>query len=67
MFWQDVDITDEPSTIRDVIQSHELHQVFELRVTTVVLNIIQQKLDELTDAKENMQGLVKTETRQAVS
>lgn len=67
MFWQDVDITDEPSTIRDVIQSHELHQVFELRVTTVVLNIIQQKLDELTDAKEHRQGLVRAETRQAVS
>ncbi|KAI1778255.1 SET domain-containing protein [Hypoxylon cercidicola] len=67
MFWQDVDITDEPNTVKDIIQGHELHQIFELRAMTVVLNIVQQKLEELTSVKDSVLGLVRAETRQAAS
>ncbi|KAI1763942.1 SET domain-containing protein [Hypoxylon sp. FL1150] len=67
MFWQEVDITSEPSTIKDLLQSHELHKIFELRAKMVVLNIVQQKLEELTDVEEHILGPVRTEIRQAAS
>ncbi|KAI0164242.1 SET domain-containing protein [Hypoxylon sp. FL1284] len=67
MSWQDVDITDKPSTIQDLIKDHELHQIFELRAVTVVLNIVQQKLEELTNAKGSVPEAAKTEALQAAS
>ncbi|KAI0376011.1 SET domain-containing protein [Hypomontagnella monticulosa] len=47
VFWQDIDVTRTLSTIEDLIQDHELHQVFELRAIMVVENIIQQQLEQL--------------------
>ncbi|KAI1380810.1 SET domain-containing protein [Hypoxylon crocopeplum] len=69
MFWQDVDITHMPNTIEDLIHNHELHKIFELRAITVISNIIQQQLDELTDCREGdgTPELVKGEIWRAVS
>ncbi|KAI0472620.1 SET domain-containing protein [Xylariaceae sp. FL0804] len=44
VFWQDVDITDEPNNIQDLIKNHELYQVFRLRAVTVLLEMVQQQL-----------------------
>lgn len=65
MFWQDVDITQVPNTIQELLHDHELHRIFELRAITVVLNIIQQQLEDLTNIQGRTQGLGRQETRQA--
>ncbi|OTA70315.1 SET domain-containing protein [Hypoxylon sp. EC38] len=69
MFWQDVDVTHVPNTVKDLIHDHELYQVFELRVITVILNIIQQQLQELSDSQHNTEApeSVRQEIWQAVS
>ncbi|KAI0833191.1 SET domain-containing protein [Hypoxylon sp. FL0890] len=69
MFWQDADVTDAPNTIKELIQDHELYQIFELRVITIVLNIIEQQLQELSEGRDGAKapGSVKEEIWQAVS
>ncbi|KAI0143944.1 SET domain-containing protein [Hypoxylon sp. NC0597] len=69
MFWQDVDVTHAPNTVKDLIRGHELYQVFELRVITVILNIIQQQFQELSDSQGRAKAAesVREEIWQAVS
>ncbi|KAJ1326594.1 N-lysine methyltransferase SETD6 [Microdochium nivale] len=47
MFWQDDDVTDRQTSFREVISSHELAKIFELRVVTIVLELIQGTLHRL--------------------
>ncbi|KAI0024234.1 hypothetical protein F4780DRAFT_768886 [Xylariomycetidae sp. FL0641] len=44
MFWQEVDITEEPKRILDLIREHELHPIFHLRAVTIVLDTVEQQL-----------------------
>ncbi|KAI1211736.1 SET domain-containing protein [Annulohypoxylon truncatum] len=69
MFWQDIDVTDEPDTIINHIRNHELYPIFELRVLTVLFNIFQGRLEELTSSgdEDKMPGSIRTEIWQAVS
>ncbi|KAI1140464.1 SET domain-containing protein [Hypoxylon sp. FL0543] len=69
MFWQDIDVTDVPNTIENLIRDHELYPIFELRVLTVVLNVIEHQLQELTEnrGRAKAPGSVREEIWQAVS
>ncbi|KAI1418728.1 SET domain-containing protein [Hypoxylon sp. FL1857] len=69
MFWQDADVTRVPNTIKDLIRDHELYEIFELRVITVILNIIEQQLHELTYSRDGAgePESVREEIWQAVS
>ncbi|KAI1107058.1 SET domain-containing protein [Jackrogersella minutella] len=60
MYWQDVDVTDVPDKIKDHICSHELYRIFELRAITVVIDIIQRQLQELTDSRDRDRPLGST-------
>jgi hypothetical protein len=47
MFWQETDVTDQASNMENLVKGHELCQIFRLRVVTVVLEMIQQRLEVL--------------------
>ncbi|CAJ2502715.1 Uu.00g101090.m01.CDS01 [Anthostomella pinea] len=70
MFWQETDITDEPYAIPELIGSHELAQIFKLRAVTVILEVVQQQLQELSPGEERsdaIPGLARAEVLQAAS
>ncbi|RYP90706.1 hypothetical protein DL770_003171 [Monosporascus sp. CRB-9-2] len=48
MLWQERDVTDAPGTFKDLINGHDLQQVFELRAVTVIYEMIQQRLERLS-------------------
>ncbi|RYP67156.1 hypothetical protein DL771_007384 [Monosporascus sp. 5C6A] len=48
MLWQGRDVTDAPGTFRDLINGHDLQQVFELRAATVIYEMVQQQLERLS-------------------
>ncbi|KAI1811572.1 hypothetical protein GGS20DRAFT_95242 [Poronia punctata] len=47
MFWQDSDVTSRAESMESIVKSHELTQIFRLRVITVVLDIVQGQLGAL--------------------
>lgn len=47
MFWQDIDVTEDVGDIKNLIKGHELAQVFRLRATAIVHDIIRQQLEAL--------------------
>ncbi|KAI0811928.1 hypothetical protein GGR55DRAFT_677530 [Xylaria sp. FL0064] len=51
MFWQDVDVTEKAEIMKSLIKGHDLCQIFRLRVVSVVLGIIQQKLEVLAEER----------------
>ncbi|KAI2625818.1 SET domain-containing protein [Hypoxylon sp. NC1633] len=69
MLWQDVDITQTPDKIEELILNHDLHQIFQLRAITVIVNIIQQKLQEITNGPDEDEApqLARAEIWQAIS
>ncbi|KAI1808033.1 SET domain-containing protein [Daldinia bambusicola] len=69
LLWQGVDITDAPSTLKDIIRDHELYQVFELRALVVVLDIVEKQLDKLlsTQNGDSSPDLVTGEVYHATS
>ncbi|RYP53855.1 hypothetical protein DL768_001306 [Monosporascus sp. mg162] len=48
MLWQERDVTDAPGTFKDLINGHDLQQVFELRAVTVIYEMVQQQLERLS-------------------
>lgn len=69
MFWQDTDITNEPSAIINHIRDHELYPIFELRVITVLLTIFREKYEDLTNSGEGDEtpGLARKDIWEAIS
>ncbi|KAI0009874.1 hypothetical protein F4779DRAFT_339975 [Xylariaceae sp. FL0662B] len=69
IFWQGADITDMSNTIKDLIKGHRFQQVFELRVVTVILEVLQQQLEGLNDDNEaeTVTGLARAEILQAAA
>ncbi|KAI1081255.1 SET domain-containing protein [Whalleya microplaca] len=67
IFWEGVDITDRSKTIKDLIKGHSLQQIFELRVVTVIFEVLQRQLEVLNDHEETdeVPGLVRAEILQA--
>ncbi|KAI3322553.1 hypothetical protein HD806DRAFT_129173 [Xylariaceae sp. AK1471] len=47
MFWQNTDVTDQAGNMETLVKGQELCQIFRLRVVTVVLGMIQQRLEAL--------------------
>lgn len=47
LFWQDADVTSQAGNMENLVQTHELAQIFRLRVVTVVLDMVQRQLDVL--------------------
>ncbi|KAI8963772.1 SET domain-containing protein [Daldinia sp. FL1419] len=48
VFWQNEDVTGTVDSMKLLIRHHELHQIFELRAITIVMEIIQEHLEQLT-------------------
>ncbi|KAF3058672.1 SET domain-containing protein 8 [Daldinia childiae] len=69
IFWQNIDVTDVSNTMKDLIQDHELRQIFELRAVTVIMGIIQQQLEQLISAQngDSVAGRASTKVYQAIS
>ncbi|KAI8633967.1 hypothetical protein F5Y19DRAFT_462178 [Xylariaceae sp. FL1651] len=68
MFWQDIDVTSEAENLEELVKRHELSQVFHLRTVTVVLEMIQRRLEALNTPKEDMMSeYVRPEVLQVAS
>ncbi|KAI1454467.1 SET domain-containing protein [Annulohypoxylon moriforme] len=64
MFWQDTDVTHEPDAIVDHIHNHELYPLFKLRVITVLYDIFQTKIEELTGTRDR--DMISGSTREEI-
>ncbi|KAK7753939.1 hypothetical protein SLS62_004037 [Diatrype stigma] len=67
MFWQEKDVTDVPDTFKDLIRSHDMQQIFELRAVTVILEMVQEQLERLDvqDGDADVPEVVRAETLRA--
>jgi hypothetical protein len=67
MFWQESDVTDSAGNVEELIRGHALNQIFRLRAITVILEMIQQRLEALAayDEESKMIGNERPEVLQA--
>lgn len=67
MFWQGKDVTDVPGSFKELIGDHDLKHIFELRVVTIILEMVEEQLERLNiqDGDSDIPETVRAETLQA--
>jgi hypothetical protein len=57
VFWQDSDVTEETDSFENLVSSHELADIFRLRVVAILHERIREQLGLLYDSEETVQSL----------
>ncbi|KAI5923070.1 hypothetical protein F4810DRAFT_701337 [Camillea tinctor] len=70
MHWQGVDITGTPQTVQELIKGHDLQQVFQLRVVTIISDMVDQQLEKINSTNhpiDSIPGPVRAEVLHVAS
>lgn len=47
MFWQEEDITDKVETFPDLVRTHDMSALFELRAVTIIIELLETQLERI--------------------
>jgi hypothetical protein len=57
VFWQGADVTEQTTTFETLISSHELEEIFKLRVVALLHDRIRQQLERLYESEDTVQSI----------